>query len=64
MSPPQTEIAVAVGLLIFIMFPLATAFHAAQRDHPGLAVLTFVTTFAGLGPLVGMLTILRVKDKI
>jgi hypothetical protein len=35
MSPPQTEIAVAVGLLIFIMFPLATAFHAAQRDHPG-----------------------------
>jgi hypothetical protein len=30
----------------------------------GLAVLTFVTTFAGLGPLVGMLTILRVKDKI
>jgi hypothetical protein len=63
MDASQTELAMIAGLIIFILFPLAVVLIAAQRGHPGLALLTFVTMFAGLGPLVGLLTLLRVRKQ-
>lgn len=53
-----------IGFIIFILFPLWVAWYAKRRGHPGLAVLTFVTMFVGLGPLVGLLTLLRLAKKI
>jgi hypothetical protein len=62
--PMSPEIPMVVGFLVFILFPLAVAFLAARRGRPGLGVLTFVTMFAGLGPLTGLLTLLRLAGKI
>jgi hypothetical protein len=60
----NAEIPVALGFAIFILFPLVVVFYSARKGHSGLAALTFTTMFAGLGPLVGLLTLLRLGKKI
>ena len=54
------ELPMAIGFVIFILFPLIVVFFATRRGRRGLAALTFVTMFVGLGPLVGVLALLSV----
>jgi len=56
----SNELPRLIGFVIFILFPLIVIFFATRRDRRGLAALTFATMFVGLGPLVGVLTLLRV----
>lgn len=64
MPASANELPWIIGFLVFIIFPLSVAVFAMRRDHQGLAVLTFVTMFVGLGPLVALLTLLRLAQKI
>jgi hypothetical protein len=60
----MSELPLAIGFIIFILFPLWVVFVANRRKQRGLAALTFATMFVGLGPLVGVLTLLRMAKKI
>jgi hypothetical protein len=53
-----------IGFLIFIVFPLWVVFFASRKGRSGLAALTFLSMFVGLGPLVGLLTLLRLGNRI
>jgi hypothetical protein len=64
MPAAANEIGMVIGFLLFIVFPLFVVVSAARQGQHGLATLTFVTTFVGLGPLVGLLTLLRMNHKI
>lgn len=58
------EIPMLVGFVVFILFPLWVVFLTLRRGQPDLSVLTFVTMFVGLGPLVGLLALLRLAGRI
>jgi hypothetical protein len=64
MPAPSMELPWVIGFLVFILFPVSVAIYAVRRGHQGLAVLTFATMFVGLGPLVALLTLLRLAGKI
>jgi hypothetical protein len=64
MPAAANEIGMVIGFLVFIVFPLFVVVSAVRQGQQGLAVLTFVTTFVGLGPLVGLLTLLRLNRRI
>jgi hypothetical protein len=53
-----------IGFLIFILFPIWVVYYASRRDRSGLATLTLLSMFVGLGPLVGLLTLLRIAGKV
>jgi hypothetical protein len=59
-----SELPLVIGFLVFVLFPLSVVVLALRRDQQGLAVLTFVAMFVGLGPLVALLTLLRLAHKI
>lgn len=48
-----------IGFVVFLLFPLGVSLLALRRSYSGLALLTFLSIFAGLGPLVAMLTLVR-----
>lgn len=55
----MSDLAMFIGFLVFLVFPLCVAYRAYNRGYAGLALLTFLTTFVALGPFVGILTLFR-----
>jgi hypothetical protein len=53
-----------IGFVIFIVFPLWVVSYTSRKGRSSLAALTFLSMFVGLGPLVGLLTLLRLGNKI
>lgn len=47
------------GFLIFIVFPLWAIYQTAHKGHSGLALLTFLSMFVGLGPVVAVFSLWR-----
>ncbi len=47
------------GFLVFIVFPLYVTYRLYRKGYPGLALLTFLSMFVGVGPLVSGLMLWR-----
>ena len=45
------------GFLVFIAFPLYMCYVAFKKGRVGLAILTFLTIFVGLGPISAVYTL-------